>query len=148
MVALALLLPIGAAACGSASSRPAPPAVSGGSPSLVKTSWILVTLGPSDRPKAVVPGTEITATFGEEPGRVVGSAGCNSYGGSYTEQDGKLTVSSLVSTKKFCTEPEGVMPQEQEYLASLEAAESYRVQGAILEITTKDGRLLRFREKI
>lgn len=152
-LALAAMLSVAAAACGSDPGRPALPAVAGNSRSLLKTSWILVTLGPKDQPKTVIPGTEVTANFGEREtpdsdGRVGGVSGCNHYGGDYTTDNGKLAVSDLASTKMFCTGPEGVMEQETEYLRSLQAAESYRIlDGGVLEITTKDGRLLRFHER-
>lgn len=143
---LAALLPLGVAACGSDPGA-ARATVAGTSQSLMKTAWVLVSYGPADQPKNVVAGSEVTALFDEQPGRVTGSAGCNSYGGTYAVDGEKLTVSSLVATKKFCAEPEGVMAQEQEYLTTLEAAERFRVEGKALEIRAKDGRVLRFRER-
>jgi heat shock protein HslJ len=140
-------LPLSAAACGSNSGMTAAPSIAGESQSLLKTSWILVSYGTAAEPKAVIAGSEITAVFGEEPGRVAGSAGCNSYGGGYTTTDGKLTFTPLVSTKKFCGDPPGLMDQEQAYLATLQAAERYLVTGATLEIQATEGRVLRFRER-
>lgn len=144
---VAALLPLAVSACGSDSSGTARATIAGTSQSLMKTSWTLVAYGPADQPKAVVTGSEVTAIFDDQPGRVVGSAGCNGYGGSYATADGKLTIGSLIATKKFCQEPAGVMAQEQEFLTTLEASEQYRIEGAVLEIQAKDGRLLRFRAR-
>jgi heat shock protein HslJ len=72
---------------------------------------------------------EITLTFGED-GAISGSGGCNTYGGSYTVGDGRLTLSQLYSTEMACLE-ENLMAQEMAYLQALQSAASY-------EMTTED----------
>jgi heat shock protein HslJ len=143
---LSALLPLGVAACGSGAGM-APARVAGTSQSLMKTAWVLVSYGPADAPKSVLPGSQVTALFDEQPSRVGGVAGCNNYGGGYAVEGDRLTVSELAATKKFCNEPEGVMAQEQEYLTMLQAAERYRIEDKSLEIRAKDDRVLRFRER-
>jgi heat shock protein HslJ len=72
------------------------------------------------------PHTTVNALFGAD-GNITGSAGCNSYTGSYTRsgQNG-IAIGPLATTLMFCGEP-GVMDQETAYLANLQAAASYKV---------------------
>ena len=78
------------------------------------------------------PHTTVNALFGED-GNITGSAGCNSYTGSYTQrgQNG-ISIGPLVTTLMYCGDP-GVMDQETAYLANLQAAASYEM--------TADGKL-------
>ncbi|MGE6698889.1 META domain-containing protein [Hyphomonas sp. NPDC076900] len=46
----------------------------------------------------------ITVKFGED-GRVSGFGGCNTYGGSFGETDGKVTFGDLISTMMACLDP-------------------------------------------
>jgi heat shock protein HslJ len=88
---------------------------------------------------SILGGTEITATFGE--GRVAGSAGCNRYTAGYTlgPDAGAISISPAASTRIFCAEPAGVMEQEMEFLAALETAARYRIEGAQLILEQADG---------
>lgn len=97
------------------------------------TAWQLVSLGGTD----VIEGTTITLSFDNE-GRVSGSAGCNSYGATYTAAEGVLSVEMPFSTLMACMEP-GVMEQEQAYLAALEAAARYTIADHQLVITGAEG---------
>jgi heat shock protein HslJ len=78
------------------------------------------------------PHTTVNALFGSD-GNITGSAGCNSYTGSYTHrgQNG-ISIGPLATTMMYCGEP-GVMDQETAYLANLQAAASYEM--------TADGKL-------
>ena len=89
---------------------------------------------------SVMLGTSLTASFGTD-GNVSGNSGCNSYSGSYTLSTNQVTIGPLAATKKFCGEPAGVMDQESQYLAALQSAASYQVEGNLLELRTKDGAL-------
>ncbi len=102
------------------------------------TAWQLVSLGGAD----VMEGTTITLRFDDE-GQVSGSAGCNSYGGTYGVAEGELSVGMLFSTLMACMEP-GVMEQERAYLAALETAERYELTADQLVITYADGEQLVF----
>ena len=53
----------------------------------------------------------------------------------------KITIGPLASTMKFCNDPEGVMDQEAQYLAALQSAATYRIEGNRLELRTADGAL-------
>jgi heat shock protein HslJ len=90
---------------------------------------------------SVVIDTEITAVFGPD-GTLTGNAGCNDYFAEYKVDGGQITIGPAGSTKKFCAEPEGIMDQESQYLASLEMAQVYRIEGDRLELRTTDGALV------
>ena len=79
--------------------------------------------------------SEITAEFVSSEGTVKGSAGCNSYFSSYELEDSQLSIPGPIgATEMYCAEPEGVMDQEQEYLATLQLAGSYEINGDELRI--------------
>jgi heat shock protein HslJ len=80
----------------------------------------------------VIPTTNVTALF-SSPGIINGSAGCNSYTGSYTTSaPNGLSIGPLAVTLMYCGEP-GVMDQETAYLTLLNTVASYEV--------TADGKL-------
>jgi heat shock protein HslJ len=97
-------------------------------PSLVGPTWKLVSI----EGRAAVPGTRVTAVFGEDD-RVAGSAGCNHYTGGAAVRGESLAVSPLARTMMHCGSP-GVMPQEQAYLAALQEVATYRIAGTRLEL--------------
>jgi heat shock protein HslJ/uncharacterized lipoprotein NlpE involved in copper resistance len=86
---------------------------------------------------SLLSGTEITALFGD--GQVAGSAGCNNYTASYTVEDGAITFGPAAATRKACAEPEGIMAQESAYLAALESATAYQIEGDALTLTNAEG---------
>ena len=95
---------------------------------------------------SVVIGTELSALFGED-GTLAGSAGCNNYHAAYEVDDasaaeGTISIGPAASTRMMCPEPEGVMEQEAQYLAALEMAEVYRIEGDKLELRTAEGALV------
>jgi len=143
LLALTLLLPFALAACGSHTGASSA-AIAGAPSTLEKITWRLQAYGAADKPTSVLPGTEVTALFGATPGKVTGSAGCNGYSASFREAGTLLTISDVIATKKFCTQPAGVMDQEQQYLTLLQAAARFQVTGRTLEIFTAEGKLLRF----
>ncbi len=79
-----------------------------------------------------LPGTNITALFSN--GLVTGFSGCNNYTGSYVIDGQSLSIAGLVATQQLCA-PE-IMEQEQRYLASLGAAQSYQIVNGRLTIDT------------
>jgi heat shock protein HslJ/LysM repeat protein len=106
------------------------------------TLWTLVSYGDPSAPQAVLEGSEITAEFDSAEGTVSGSAGCNSYFGSYEVDGETITFGLLGSTLMACLEPEGIMDQEQAYLAALASVATYHIQGDKLEIRDADGALV------
>ncbi len=103
---------------------------------LAGTEWALVSFGASGTETSLVAGSEITLSF-DAQGRAGGSASCNSYGSDYEVQDGSLSFGPAASTKMACA-GEGIMQQEQQYLAALEAAGEYELTADRLVITYGD----------
>ena len=102
---------------------------------LEDVAWVLESYGEPGNLKAVIADTEITAEFVSAEETVKGSAGCNSYFGSYELKGSQLSIPGpIAATEMYCMEPEGVMDQEQEYLAVLQLAESYEIDGDELHI--------------
>ena len=86
----------------------------------------------------MITGSEVTLNFGAD-GQVNGSAGCNRYTGSYQAEEKNLKVGPLASTMMACPSPEGVMEQETKYLAALQNAATYSIEGSTLTIRDAGG---------
>ena len=79
------------------------------------------------------PDTSITLVF-EASGQLSGNAGCNTYSAGYRAGGNSLTVDRPNATSRWCETPEGVMQQEQQYLAALQSAASFNLSGDQLQI--------------
>ena len=110
------------------------------------TDWVLVSYGQQGEQKAALDRTEVTATFDRAEGRVTGNGSVNRYFGGYTVDGNRLTVGANLGSTKMAG-PADAMQQETAYFGLLGAAESYRIQGERLEITTADGGLLVFQAR-
>lgn len=101
---------------------------------LTGTNWIL---------SSSIPGTSVSLEFGN--GQLSGFAGCNSYNASYSStraagNTNNISVGPLTATGALC--PEDIMAQEQAYLAALQTANSYTINGSSLTLTTTSGPLV------
>ena len=105
---------------------------------LTGIDWRLVSLGPAGSETDVVPGTTVTARFGED-GRVGGSTGCNTYSGSYEVRGDTISVGRLASTRRACLD-QNANEQERSFLAALEAANRFRLSSDRLTIFSDRGR--------
>jgi heat shock protein HslJ len=86
---------------------------------------------------SVIIGTELTVNFDEET--VAGLAGCNNYNGGYEVDGQAINFGPLATTRKFCPDPEGTMDQESEFLAALENAARYEIEGDRMDMYFEDG---------
>jgi heat shock protein HslJ len=86
--------------------------------------------------RPVLAQTQVTAEFGSD-GRLSGSTGCNRYQGSYRAEGATIAIGPLATTRRGCDGP--IMEQEQAYLAILQAATSYRLEGERLTLTDPSG---------
>jgi heat shock protein HslJ len=105
------------------------------------TSWEVT--GYNNGKQAVIgtlAGTTLTADFGKD-GNLSGNAGCNTYSGAYKVNGDQITIGPLASTMMACSEPEGVMEQEAQYLAALQSAATYQIEGNVMQLRTKDDAL-------
>jgi heat shock protein HslJ len=117
---MVLILLLTLTACGSAAP----------SADLKGTSWALVEI--SGQP--VVADSSPTLSF--DDGQAGGNGSCNSFGGEYTLDNGKLTFGPLMSTMMYCEE---TMDQETAYLAALQSAAAYEMEDGRLLILDADG---------
>ena len=87
--------------------------------------WTLVSYGNQNNPTSVLPITpsDITASF--SGGSITGSAGCNTYFGTYLSPGNALSITIDGSTMMMCNQP-GVMNQESTFISALEAAQTYQ----------------------
>jgi polar amino acid transport system substrate-binding protein len=106
------------------------------------TSWNLLNYSNgSGGTLQVLAGSEITLAF--QPGmNVTGSAGCNTYNGPYQVQDGQLLFGSLATTGLACSDPPGVMQQEDAYLTLLMSTTAYQMQANMLQLYDAQGRVV------
>ena len=101
---------------------------------LTGTGWIL---------SSSIPGTSVSLEFGN--GSLSGFAGCNSYNAGYTStraagNTNNISVGLLTASSALCSEE--IMAQEEAYLASLQTASSYTINGSMLTLTTASGPLV------
>jgi heat shock protein HslJ len=77
----------------------------------------------------------ITLSF--KGGAVSGHAGCNTFRGAYTGDRQRVKFGALASTRKACPDP--IMKQEREFLAALESAVKWAIEGDTLDMHRADG---------
>jgi len=83
-------------------------------------------------------GTEISLAFDPE-GTLTGIAGCNTYSADYRVDDDLLRTGAIAQTEQECTEPEGVMQQESDYLDALRRTHSFATTLTRLDLFDPDG---------
>ena len=87
-------------------------------------------------------GTTITANFLD--GEIRGTAGCNSYFGSYTTDGTMIEFGELGWTAMACLDPPGVMEQETLVMEFFMNAERFELEDGRLYIYRTDGEALTF----
>ena len=88
----------------------------------------------------LVPGTEITAVFGDG-GNLSGSSGCSTYSAAYQVNGSSLAVGALSGSGQVCNRPAGIMEQEQLYQLVLASASGFTIEGNQLTIRSARGQL-------
>lgn len=79
---------------------------------------------------------ETSLTFSES-GEIGGNGGCNSYGGDYAVDGESLSFTNIFSTMMACPGQES--PQEQTFLAALEATLSFEIVDEELLLKDREG---------
>ena len=87
---------------------------------------------------SVILHTSITASFAED-GTLSGSAGCNNYNTEYEIGGESITIGPIALTQMFCSDPEGIMEQEAQYLAALQNARTYTIELDQLDLFDAEG---------
>lgn len=101
------------------------------------TTWSLTAFIEGETATSLLADTEITLAF--EDGQVTGSAGCNSYFGSYTLERGELHIGPVAITEMYCMTPEGVMEQETRFTDILTSVTLFEWDADQLTLKTADG---------
>ncbi len=103
------------------------------------TRWEVVNYN-NGRDALVTPllDTRLTMEFGAN-GNLSGNSGCNSYTTSYQVNGSNITIGLPGGTQMICESPEGVMEQEAAFLAALQSAASFTINGSRLEMRTAGG---------
>ena len=114
---------------------PQPPsAEQPGADALAGTRWSVVNVNNGmGAVTGLIPGTAVTMDF-DASGRVQGKAGCNTYFARYQAGGNTLSVDLPGTTNLLCESPEGVMQQEQQFLAALQSAATFQITGDQLQI--------------
>jgi heat shock protein HslJ len=116
------------AASAGASAGASAAASAGGAATLDGTTWNLTTIGGTAIAAPAVP----TLEFGTG-GMVSGLAGCNRFTGTATIGEGTIAFGPLATTRMACTD-EATNQLETQYLAALEAAGTWTMEGDSLTI--------------
>jgi heat shock protein HslJ len=105
---------------------------------LEETIWLMQSYrNAQGQTTQALPGSEASARFSKD-GKVFGNASCNQYSGAYQTKGNKITIDPGAMTMMMCPD-EGVSAQEQDFIAALKAAASYKIQGEQLILVDKDG---------
>jgi heat shock protein HslJ len=98
----------------------------------LRGSWEVTSIYTGSAVSSPVAGSTLTLEFTND--EVSGDGGCNSFSGAYTVRGtDAITIGPLASTLKACADP-ALDTQEQQYLAALQLAETYRVSGDTLTL--------------
>lgn len=101
--------------------------------SAIGHNWVLKSFVSGDEIVDVIQGSETTLKF-DTDGHVVGTTGCNHYGGSYTEVDSSnLSIGALAATEMACM-GDGIMDQESRFLRSLTSVSSMELRDEELRL--------------
>lgn len=93
----------------------------------------------------IIDSSRVTVIF-DEDGNVGGRGSCNSYGGTWSEKDGSLSISQIISTQMACAE--ALMNQERNFFDILATLGGFTMSpdGALI-LRTADGRTLKARRE-
>ena len=93
---------------------------------LVGTNWLLIEFAEGNVFTPVIPGTQVTLEFAERD--LAGSGGCNDYTANYLlKLPEQISISNLSSTDKACSDPPGIMEQEERYFQNLQLVEKFSI---------------------
>lgn len=81
--------------------------------------------------------SETRITFSFDQGTVSGNAGCNTFRAPYSIDGNRVKIGPAVTTRKACAGER--MVQERAFLAALESATTWSLEGGILDMHREDG---------
>ncbi len=103
--------------------------------SLTNTYWKLIELE-GQAVKTAAGQREMKLTL-REGSKITGFAGCNSFFGSYTFDESKITFGQLAASRKFCAE---TMDMENLFLKVLSEVAGYKIIGQTLQLLDDEGK--------
>lgn len=125
-----------------ADSVPARPTLSKVDTPLADTQWKLVQLD-GQNVVILLPQKPVTLAFSPEGRRIAGSAGCNSYIGTFTDDQGRLHLNPGNMTMMSCADPAG--SREKKFIAMLRSANGYKINGDFLLLTSGGKTVAKFK---
>ena len=69
--------------------------------------------------------------------QIMGNAGCNRFFGTYSQDDGKISVNALATTRMACAHD--VMLKEHDFLVTLESAKQVEMDANMLILKNASG---------
>jgi heat shock protein HslJ len=106
----------------------------------VAGDWVLVEGRGPEGEVAMREGHDVTLTFEEDESQLGGTSPCNHYGGQYTLEGDRLSISELYQTEMACDPPE-IMDAERIYLGAMAAVERAQREGDGLVLSGPDTEL-------
>jgi heat shock protein HslJ len=104
------------------------------------TQWIVTNYNNgTGATRTVIEGTTLGAAF--NAGALQANGGCNVFNGPYTVTGASIGIGGMFGGQVFCGEPEGIMEQEQQYIAALQSAATFTISGDTLELFSATGGL-------
>lgn len=99
--------------------------------------WKLISYGDATNPTPAIPKVDTSIRF-DSNGQIRGNVGCNSFGGNFEVNGGRITFNSMMATLMFCEETSS---QEQAVLSvfSDNMKLSIQMNADTLTITSADG---------
>ena len=101
-------------------------------------SWSVVNLATADAVTGPIDGTDPTLEFADD-GTLSVDTGCNTGSGGWELDGDRITIGPLATTQRACDAPEGVMQQEADLTAALEASARMSIAGDTLTLLREDG---------
>ena len=105
-------------------------------PQLAGVNWKVTSFNNNRHAVVGVLG-ESSITLSFKDGQVSGSAGCNTFHGTYATEGNQVQLGPLATTRRACDEP--LMTQEREFLAALASAVTWSIDGNVLDMHRADG---------
>ena len=95
---------------------------------LLETTWVMAGYLADMANETLTPAiqdVDVTLLFSDD-GTLTGSAGCNSFSGSYLTDGKNIAITDIIASRLICEQPAGIMEQEADFLALLEEVQEYR----------------------
>jgi heat shock protein HslJ len=109
-------------------------------------TWMLESFDSIAGQQPVIQNTNISLSIDMETMQLNGLSGCNTYRADFVMDDAShdLRISNIISTKMACDDPENIMQQSQNYLATLQQIQFFTFNMATLNMVVGGDAGLRF----